>query len=98
MTLIYEKNGLSARLAYNWRDKYLGVINRGCQRNPVFFAPFGTLDLSISYDISSQFAVSFDALNLTSEPMRRLRPRYDQPVVRAGVAPRASSWAARFRF
>jgi TonB-dependent receptor len=70
VTLIYDKNGLSARLAYNWRDKYLGAINRGSSRNPVFFAPFGTLDFSLSYDISSQFSVSFDALNLTSEPIR----------------------------
>jgi TonB-dependent receptor len=70
VTLIYDRNGLSARLAYNWRDKYLSATNRGSSRNPVFFAPFGTLDLSISYDISEQFAVSFDALNLTSEPIR----------------------------
>lgn len=70
VTLIYDKHGLSARLAYNWRDKYLAAINRGASRNPVFFAPFGTLDLSISYDINQQFSVSFDALNLTSEPIR----------------------------
>jgi len=70
VTLIFEKYGISARLAYNWRDKYLAAINRGASRNPVFFAPFGTLDLSLSYDITSQFAISLDALNLTSEPIR----------------------------
>ena len=70
VTLIYDRNGLSARLAYNWRDKYLSAVNRGASRNPVFFAPFGTLDLSISYDLNQQFSISFDALNLTSEPIR----------------------------
>ncbi|WP_114953796.1 TonB-dependent receptor [Sphingosinicella terrae] len=71
VTLIYENYGISARLAYNWRDKYLAATNRGGgDRNPVFVAPFGTLDLNLSYDINPQFAVSFEAINLTSEPVR----------------------------
>jgi TonB-dependent receptor len=71
VTLIYDNFGFSARLAYNWRDKYLTQTNRdGSNRNPVFTAPFGTLDMNVSYDITENMAVSFEAINLTSETVR----------------------------
>jgi TonB-dependent receptor len=69
-TGIYEKNGLSARASYNWRGKYLSEVNRGGSRNPVFFEPFGTLDVNVSYDINDKVSVSAEAINLLSEPIR----------------------------
>ena len=70
-TLIYDKNGISARLAYNWRDRFLQSANRGGgDRNPVFVRPFGQLDMNVSWDISEQFAVSFEAINLTETDIR----------------------------
>jgi TonB-dependent receptor len=90
VTLIYDKYGLSARLAYNWRDEFLSETNRGGNdRNPVFTAPFGTLDLNVSYDLTDNVALSFEGINLTSETVRtygrdesnvwfaqELKPRY----------------------
>ncbi|MEZ0244692.1 MAG: TonB-dependent receptor [Sphingomonas sp.] len=71
VTLIFEKYGVSARAAYNWRDKYLGQTNRGGgDRNPVFFAPFGTLDVNFSYDITENVQITFEGINLTSESVR----------------------------
>lgn len=70
-TLIYDKNGISARLAYNWRDKFLQTVNRGDDgRNPTFVRAFGQLDLNVSWDISEQFAVSFEGINLTESSIR----------------------------
>ncbi len=69
-TGIYEKNGLSARASYNWRGKYLSEVNRGGSRNPVFFEPFGTVDVNVSYDINEKIAVSAEVINLLSEPIR----------------------------
>ncbi|WP_184037548.1 TonB-dependent receptor domain-containing protein [Sphingomonas endophytica] len=69
-TGIYEKNGISARIAYNWRDKYLAATNQGGNRNPLFVAPFGTLDVNISYDVNDQIAVTLEGINLTSESVR----------------------------
>ena len=66
-TLIYEKYGLSARLSYNWRDKFLSQLNRDSYHSPVYTAPYGQLDLSVSYDISPHFAVSFEGINLNEE-------------------------------
>ncbi len=70
ITGIYEAGGLSARVAYNWRDKFLSGVNRGGGRSPVFFEPFGTLDASITYDINDSFSVSLEAINILSEPIR----------------------------
>jgi TonB-dependent receptor len=70
-TLIYDKYGISARLAYNWRAKYLVATNQGAGRNPLFAAPFGTLDMNVSYNISDRFAVSIEGINLTSESVRQ---------------------------
>jgi TonB-dependent receptor len=69
-TLIYDKNGISARLTYNWRAHFLSDLNRGGSHNPVFTAPYGQLDLNLSYDINPHLAVSFEAINLNQEGMR----------------------------
>ena len=69
-TLIYDKYGISGRLTYNWRDSFLAETNRGGYRNPVFVAPYGQLDVNISVDVTPQFAVSFEGINLTEERQR----------------------------
>lgn len=70
ITGIYDKNGLSARVAYNYRKKFLTELNRGGSHNPVFAAPYGTLDVNVSYDITPHIAVSFEGINLTEEGVR----------------------------
>jgi TonB-dependent receptor len=68
--LMFEKFGLSARLAYNWRDEFLQTVNRGTWRNPIYVEPYDQIDLSVGYDITDNFAVSFEAINLTGEDVR----------------------------
>jgi TonB-dependent receptor len=70
ITAIYENYGFSARVAYNWRDKFLNNVNRGGGRSPEFFEPFGTLDAHFSYDVMENFTVSLEAINILSEPVR----------------------------
>lgn len=71
ITGIYEKNGISARVTYNWRDEYLAQTNRGGgNRNPVFNEAFGQLDFSASYDIMDNLTLTFEGLNLTQEGVR----------------------------
>jgi iron complex outermembrane receptor protein len=65
-TLIYEQHGLSTRLSYVWRDKYnAGFHFTGINPNGITNGAVENLDLSISYDINSQFTVVFDATNIT---------------------------------
>jgi TonB-dependent receptor len=68
--LMYEKFGLSARLAYNWRDEFLSNINQGGWRNPIYVEAYSQIDLSVGYDVNDHIAVSFEAINLTGEDVR----------------------------
>jgi len=70
-SLIYDKNGLSARLSYNWRAKLLSAINQGANRNPIFTAPYGTLDFNISYQLNDRLAFSLEGINMLSESLRQ---------------------------
>ncbi|WP_420138425.1 TonB-dependent receptor [Sphingomonas sp.] len=96
-TLIYDKNGFSARLSYNWRDKYLTATNQGDGRNPLFVAPFGTLDANISWDINDKIAVSLEGINLTSEPLRQYARTKKNLVFAQELKPRFLL-GARYRF
>ncbi len=68
--LIYEKHGLSARLAYNWRDKFLSNTSAGAYRSPEYSGTYSQLDLNISYDVTKQVAVAFEGINLTGSDLR----------------------------
>ncbi|MEO8016818.1 MAG: TonB-dependent receptor [Pseudomonadota bacterium] len=68
--LMFEKFGLSARLAYNWRDEFLSNINQGGFRNPIYVEAYDQIDLSVGYDVNDHIAVSFEAINLTGEDVR----------------------------
>lgn len=71
LTLIYENYGVSARVAYNWRDDFLASTNRGGGfRNPVYTESFATLDVNISYAITDNIAITFEGINLTGESSR----------------------------
>jgi len=71
LVLMYEKFGISTRLAYNWRDEFLAQTNvGGGNRNPIYVEAYDQIDLSIGYDINEKLALSFEAINLTGEDVR----------------------------
>ena len=66
----YEKNGLSVKFTYAWRDEYLIGVgqNEGSSDNPPQFAKeFGQLDMSVNYDITDNLTVFFEGINLNDE-------------------------------
>jgi TonB-dependent receptor len=96
-TLIFEKFGISARVAYNWRGKFLSRLNRGGNHNPVYYAPFGTLDASVAYNVTPNALITFEAQNLTSEPIRTYARSTHQLYFAQELHPRF--WlGARYRF
>lgn len=97
LTGIYEKDGISFRVAYNWRDKFLAGVNRGGGRSPVFFEPFGTLDAHIGWDVTDNFAVSLEAINILSEPVRSYGRDENQLWFAQEQSPRVFL-GARYRF
>lgn len=64
---LYEKGPVSARVAYNWRSRYLDqTTGSGANGQAQYAKPYASLDASISYDINEHVAVSFDAVNLNN--------------------------------
>jgi outer membrane receptor protein involved in Fe transport len=63
----YETDKYGLRLVYNYRDDYdlaAGGTFSGAARS---VKARGQIDLSASYNVTSQLSVAFDAFNLTEE-------------------------------
>ncbi len=81
ITLLYDKNDISARLAWKWRDRYLVTVSDYSTTQtytnpegdtiayglPVYGSATGRLDGSISYNITDSFNVKLDVQNITNE-------------------------------
>ncbi|HEU4651803.1 MAG TPA: TonB-dependent receptor, partial [Croceibacterium sp.] len=79
VSLIYENYGFSARLTYNWRDKYLSNNSRGGSRNPVFVDAYDQVDFNLSYDLNEHIAFSFEGINLTKSNVKTFARTENQP-------------------
>lgn len=67
--LMYEKYGVEARLAYNWRGEFLNRTGAG-SRNPGYIEAYSQIDANVTYHITDDLSVSFEALNLTGADRR----------------------------
>lgn len=62
---LYDKYGINARVAYNWRDKFLDSLSEvGAATLPIYFKAYGSLDASISYDFTKRISLTLDGQNL----------------------------------
>jgi iron complex outermembrane recepter protein len=62
---IYELNGWSARIAYNWRSTYLEEPNdSGTGNLPRYDKPYGQLDGSVGYTFNEHVALYLDCRNI----------------------------------
>ena len=69
LVAFYDKDGLQARLAYNWRDAFLAGVGQGAgtYSNPTNVEAYGQLDISASYDYSDNLTIFFAGLNVLEE-------------------------------
>lgn len=68
LVAFYDKNNLSVRLAYNWRDEFLsgtGQANVGAGP-PTYVGPYKQLDLSANYWFNDHLQVFLDGINITN--------------------------------
>ena len=70
LVAMYEKDGLQARIAYNWRDEYLNETNRGGSANPRYIEAYSQIDVNVSYEVTEALTVSLEGLNVTGENSR----------------------------
>ena len=66
-TVFYEKDRLSARLSYNFRDDFLDDIQGGFSGHPYFVESYEQFDASIGYAPSEKLSFSLEAINLADE-------------------------------
>jgi TonB-dependent receptor len=79
-SLVYEKYGLSARLAYQYRSSFLQSVGGYATVNnvlvpdgngDVFWNDTEQLDFSARFEVSERIELTFDAVNLLDSPGRR---------------------------
>ena len=65
----YEKNGLSLRLAANYKSEYLMEVGKTeSKAEDIYQSDQTQLDFSAAYDITGQLKVNFSIANITDEP------------------------------
>lgn len=68
----YDKDGLQARIAYNWRDKFLTstVGVSGTPNNPLYVEDYGQIDFNVSYEVYDGVTLFVEGINVTDETSR----------------------------
>ena len=89
--VFFDKYGIQARLAYNWRDKFLSASGP----NPTYVEAYGQLDGSASYEVRKGITVFAEGINLTGSK-RRAHMRHVNNVT--FVSPGAARYSAGVRF
>lgn len=89
--IYYDKNGLQARVAYNWRDGFLA----GYGFDPYYIKPYGQFDVSASWEFRKGMTVFVEGINITKAD-RKGHMRNEQTVFFA--APGYARYAAGLRY
>ncbi len=96
----YEKYGVSAKVTYNWRDAYLigvGQDQGSAEAPPQFAKEYSSVDASINYDITEQFTVFIEGVNLTNST-EEVYGRYEEQFLRASQYGTRYAIGARYSF
>ena len=62
----YDKNGLQARIAWNWRDDFFS----GGGQDPFYVEAYQQIDANVSYDFTDNLTLFAESINLTGENRR----------------------------
>ncbi len=75
----YEKGPISARLGWFWRSRYLTSIGSTTTAQ-AYVDAYGSLDGSVSYQLTPQYALTLEGSNLTDEIRYVYGKSKDQPM------------------
>lgn len=64
---LYENDKVEARLAYNWRSDFLLTTTDVITRLPIYNESTGQLDASLKYQVTDNFRIGVQGVNLLSE-------------------------------
>ena len=98
--VFYEKNGLSVKVTYAWRDQYLVGMGQaqGSEDNPATqFDTYGQVDASVNYDVNENLTVFLEGVNINDETERGFGRFEEQFLFARQYGPRYT-FGARYTF
>ncbi|WP_041737108.1 TonB-dependent receptor [Colwellia psychrerythraea] len=69
LILMYENDDFQARIAYNWRDKFLNTQAQYINE-PGYTEEYAQVDFNVAYQVTEQLSVFFEGINITGEDTR----------------------------
>lgn len=95
----YDKDGLQARVAYNWRDDFLAGIgqSQGTTTNPTHTRAYGQWDFNVSYEYDENLTLFVEGINVT-ESIPRNFGRLESQVLGVFQGGARYNFGARFKF
>jgi len=79
VTLIYQKYGISARVAYSRRGQHIVAIGDGVSAlAPIYEKAYSELDAQIAYTVNSHITVALSGANLTNAVIQQYDTRTDE--------------------
>ena len=95
LSVFYEKDQVSARVSYNWRDEYLNGFDQ--HSSPVFNEAYSQVDLSASYQVNDDLQLFVEGLNVTDQ-VQRAYARYSEQLLRGSQYGPLYNLGARYTF
>jgi TonB-dependent receptor len=89
---MYEKGKVSARVAYNWRSKYLVTVVDCCVYLPVWQKASGFLDASIRYRLTDAIEFSLEGSNLLNTKTKLLQQVTDADSPEGKIILTPNAW------
>ncbi|MGI9238991.1 MAG: TonB-dependent receptor, partial [Woeseiaceae bacterium] len=95
LSVFYENDIVSARIAYNWRDEFLSGFDS--EQSPVFTEEYAPIDLNVTWYATDNLDVFFEAINITEE-VQRTFIRYEEQFQRGNEYGSRFNIGARYSF
>jgi outer membrane receptor protein involved in Fe transport len=67
LVAFYEDGPIQGRIAYNWRDAFVQSLTQSNGDGVTIVEDYAQIDASASYDITEDFTVVIEGINLTNE-------------------------------
>jgi len=84
----YDKDRIQVRVAYNWRDTFLGGFGMQGSNDPRFTEAYGQWDFNASYDFGDNYTVFVEGINITGETFREHTRRENMLLQALQTGPR----------
>lgn len=93
----YDKDGLQARIAYNWRDTYLNGVGEG--NAPYYTEEYGQIDVTVSYELPfvEGMTVFVEGINV-NDASQRVYARYENQFKSASQYGARYNLGVRYNF